>query len=228
MKAERLVARFVRLFSTLAGRAVGYFAVMEFHKKSGQIHFHLALDGCGRVSRKAIHRLQSWCQAKMGTFDYKYMASDRAVRYCLKYLTKGASEQLPDWCWDYDGRIRSFTASGGFWHDRKKRPLSKREGKPRIQRTLRERLGRCERVGVVGIEENAVEGGAVRRRLAFVWRHAFEFVRDVASTFAQDDGRAIEKARSSFAIGLDEVGELAHRVLWADARGRAAAAGAAP
>ncbi len=229
VKSQRLVARFVRLFSKIVGRPVAYFSVMEFHKKSGQVHFHLALDDCGHVSRKNLAILQAWCQRNMGTFDYKHCPSSRAVRYCLKYLTKGAAEQLPDWCMDYRAPIRPFTSSRGFWHDGKKRIPKEKRGETRRIRTLRARFRGCEQAGTVGVEEHVDERGEVRRRFAFAWPEPFDWVRDLAASFIPAvDERQIAEARTCFAIGLEWVRELADRVIRGNPDGRAAAAGAAP
>jgi hypothetical protein len=230
VKADRLVARFVRLFREVVGQSAAYLSIMEFHKKSGQVHFHVALDNCGRLSRRSLARLQAWCQRHLGTFDYKYMASDRGVRYAVKYLTKGGYEGLPDWCLDYEGRLRPYSASRGFWHDSKPREKRETQGKERPQHTLRERFDRCEYAGVIGVRETVDEEGQVHRRYGYTWSVAFERVRELAAEVIGDltERARVQTARWSFLLEKDEWMAVARQVLERPDPGRRLAAGAGP
>jgi len=227
VKDRRLVSQFVRKFREVVGRRMAFLAIMEFHKKSKQAHFHLVLDGCARLPREALMELQAWCQEHMGTFDYKYMSSDRAVRYCLKYITKGAYEGLPEWCLDYKGRIRPYTASRGFWHDSKPRPEPESAGKSRVQRTLRVRIERCKDAGVIGLTETVAEDGAISQRYAFTLEMPFEVVRELAADVVQDESERelIRQARRGFSLTVAEFEALAWQVFRVPGMARRAAAG---
>lgn len=204
VKAERLVSRFVRELRNVVGKAIAYFAVMEFHHKSKQIHFHLVLDDLGKLNKAQLKAMQDWCQEHMGTFDYKYMSCKRAVGYCLKYLTKGSHEQLPEWCLDYEGRIRPYSTSRGFWHDAKPRKQSEPTGKTRKERTLRYRIQKCKTAGVVGIKEAATEQGELVHRFAFTSSIPFEDWKLAALQVIPSD-RLEEVARSRYSIWLEIV-----------------------
>ncbi|GJM23866.1 MAG: hypothetical protein DHS20C16_02810 [Phycisphaerae bacterium] len=210
VKAQRLVSRFVREFRRVVGKPIDYFSVMEFHHRSKQIHFHMALDDLGRLSKRKLIAMQDWCQEHMGTFDYKYMSREEAVGYCLKYLTKGSQDQLPEWCLDYKGRIRPFTASRGFWHDSKPRKQCEPTGKKRNERTLRYRIQRCKTAGVVGIKEAATEQGELVHRFGFTSSIPFEDWKLAALQVIPSD-RLEEVARSRYSIWLeiDELTEVA-------------------
>lgn len=214
VKDGRLVSRFVRLFRQVTGKDGSYLSVMEFHKKSGQVHFHVVLDGGGRLTREALVELQAWCQQHMGTFDYKYMASERAIRYCLKYITKGAYDGLPAWCLDFEGRIRPYTASHGFWHDGKPRKVSEPTGVKRAQRTLRVRIERCKDAGVIGLSESVTDDGEIVRRYSFYWSLAFEKVRELAAEVVQDasEREKVRTAKRGFWLSVGELQDLARRV----------------
>jgi len=229
LKAHRLIARFVREVRRLVGRKMAYFSVMEFHHRSQQVHFHLMLDGLGRLDRSTLKALQDWCQIHMGTFDYKYVSRERAVGYCVKYLTKGSYERLPDWCLDYEGRIRPYTASHGFWHDTEPRENTEPTGQTRQERTLRYRIEKCGDEGVVCVRQCVKDDGELVQRYSFSSSESFDDWKQAAiDTVASD--RLEEVSRSRYAIWLDveEFEAVARAMGYGSGAGGARRSGAEP
>jgi len=136
VRNERLVSEFVREFRRVVGVAGDYVAVAEF-QKSGRIHYHLLIDGVGRLDKRSIGVIQKWAQRRMGTFDYKYVDMKKGIGYVTKYLVKGGT--IPDWA-IAESDFRMYSTSRGYWGEvvegngRGVRHGDRRENRPMVTR----------------------------------------------------------------------------------------------
>lgn len=198
IKDRRLISEFVRFLRVTTGMEGGYFRVCEFGGKSNRLHYHLILDGMGRISREQLNSLQAWCQERIGTLDYKYRPVGVGVAYVCKYVTKGSTDTLPDFVLDANG-FKFFSTSRGFWlGDGSPKRERKETTELRAQRPLRVRLTRCGD-GTVGLSEVMAEDGEVLRRFSFALPIPFARVMNILQLMPQE---SVHRVGSSWPVGV--------------------------
>lgn len=108
----RLVGQAMRFWFDVVGMRRPYWSVRQFHPRSGQLHVHVLIDGMGLVPKEVLRMMQAWGHSHLGNVDYKYRASDVAIGYVTRYLTKGSD--CPDWVRDLIS-FRCQSCSKGYW-----------------------------------------------------------------------------------------------------------------
>ncbi len=224
IRDRRLISEFIRFLRSVTGADGGYFRICEFGGKSNRLHYHLIVDNMGRLGREQLQRLQSWCQERLGTMDYKFRPVGVGVKYVCKYVTKGSTDTLPDFVLDANG-FKFYSTSRGFWlgevnlKRERKQPTESRH-----QRPLRVRLTRCGD-GTVGLSEVISEDGELVRRFAFALPIPFGCVMRILEQMPQD---CVERVGSDWPVGVSRwvdvdvecLGELLETAAWAWGGGR--------
>ncbi len=230
IRDQRLVGEFVRLLRHVTGVSAPYFRICEFGGKSNRLHYHLMVDGLGRLPLELLGRLQAWCQSHLGTMDYKYRPTKVGVRYVCKYVTKGSGESLPDFVLDRHG-FKFYSTSRGFWGKTEEERVASRHGVAREQRTLRVRLQRCGSRTVV-LSKVIAEDGSERKRFVASLEIPFGRLMDIV---VQSGFAGIADMSSAWPIGVVRwvdvevaaLGELLEVAAWASSDGSRGPAGGA-
>lgn len=175
-----------------------YFCVVEWQKKSQMAHYHLLVDA-NRIPWDVICEL--WNRNRpadagpvvgkrpgFGSVRFSkptFKSSLHAARYATKYLIKHPENGYPDWVLDYEGRIKRYVTSHGFWK-------SVEHAEP-IERTQSESQPECETEAEVPNEPmQKVRLRSVRERLERCCKEAV-LIRVIRRS--DDDGEEVEERR---------------------------------
>ena len=178
---RRAISELVRALRE-SGHLLGehYFCAIEWQKDTEMAHYHLLLEAefipfpliCEIWNRNRpkdagpiVGKRPGFGSVRFS--DDKAYDGTHAAFYATKYLLKIPEHGFPDWVLDYEGRIKRYTTSKGFWssidHEptepntgELREPVPVEEGQPssdsdqdppptsrRQLRTIRERLKRC-------------------------------------------------------------------------------------
>lgn len=105
-----------------------YFYVVEFQKESQQAHWHLLMDAT-YIPKEVVQEIWDRFRPKsagpkpanrpgLGMVRYsapRFKSRVHAANYATKYLTKPPRDGYPDWVLDYEGYVRRYDVSRGFW-----------------------------------------------------------------------------------------------------------------
>lgn len=174
-----------------------YFVAIEW-QKIGMVHYHLLLDTTN-ISHELVTKL--WGKFRpanagpvkdnrspFGHVFYSkihFESAKGAAGYLCKYLIKHPEHGYPDWVLDYDGQVRRYQTSKGFFPDPRAGEIEadetadiettpdddqeteEQQTKPR--RTIRERLEECKQNSVLMfVSEEHQDDGTFKIKRQFI------------------------------------------------------------
>lgn len=114
--------RFLARFRQALGYSFRWCWKLEFHD-DGYAHWHLLVDYTKRIPREMLPNLEKWWN--LGRVNVRRVKG-RDIRYVFKYVSK-APEDLPQWVLEFEGTMRVFQTSRGFYTAKPPRKIQKRE-----------------------------------------------------------------------------------------------------
>lgn len=195
-----------------------YFYVVEWQERTEMPHWHLLVnakhvpftDVCEIWNRNRPVNAGPVTGSRPGFGSVQFSKRDfkdsiQAANYATKYLVKFPDYGYPNWVLDNPETVRRYGTSRGFWNigseSKPSHPkingdkTAAKSTRPRINKTIRERVARCDENGVIlrRIEERTADG-EIKQSYSFADRLVMPFkdFKDSLDPERQSQGRIVE------------------------------------
>ncbi|MCA9092040.1 MAG: hypothetical protein KDA68_01025 [Planctomycetaceae bacterium] len=210
-----------------------FFYVVEWHK-NGYVHYHLLIDTNyvpHSVARDAWNRFRPvWCAPVQGSrpgfgsvwFSKRdFESSSHAIGYVTKYLVKPPRHPYPEWVMNFNGRIKKYGLSHGFWKqdshpqnhvgpetaEEKQPEKSPPEVKPRkLLPTIGDRVKHCRESATIYEIDTQLDPDGVERDVYFYYGCPKQSFDELQEKFGHRDG-----SKKSFPISPFDARRLIER-----------------